>query len=349
MIRNKKIIATPPGATIKEQLINRRMRQKEFALRMDMSEKHISKLINGEVQLTIDMAMRLEIVLGITAQFWLNLEAKYREKIAKINAESEMESDIKIAKLFPYNEMAKNGWVAETKKDIDRVQNLRKFFEVVKLDLLNDTLVPKIAYRRLGNSDSTDYLLLAWAQKAKDEARQIETKSVNLEELPEIMMDIRKMTKENPNIFCDKLTSLLANYGIATVFLPHIKGSFLHGATFYDGNKIVMGLTVRGKDADRFWFSLYHELAHIVYGHINEQSIISDKEEKLADEYAQDALIPRDYFERFVVEENFSRDAIIKFANDVGIDEGIVVGRLQKEKYVKYDRYNDLKSKYVIE
>ncbi len=349
MIRNKKIIATPPGATIKEQLINRKMSQKEFALRMDMSEKHISKLINGEVQLTIDMALRLEVVLGVPVQFWLNLESIYREKIAKINAESEMETDIAIAKLFPYNEMTKNGWVAKTNKDIDRVLNLRKYFEVVKLGLIKDTLVLKIACRKLGNNESTDYSLLAWAQKAKYEARQIETKPVNIEKIPEIIMDIRKMTKEEPSVFCDKLISLLADYGIAVIFLPHIKGSFLHGATFYDGNKIVMGLTVRGKDADRFWFSLYHELAHIVYGHISEKCVISDEEEKIADEYAQDVLIPKDRFEQFVVEEDFSREAIKKFANDQGIDEGIVVGRLQKERYIKYDRYNDLKSKYIIE
>lgn len=58
MERSRTYVATPPGATIKEQLLNRGMNQKEFAARMGMSEKHISKLINGEVQLTIDMARR---------------------------------------------------------------------------------------------------------------------------------------------------------------------------------------------------------------------------------------------------------------------------------------------------
>ena len=46
MIESKKTIATPPGMTIKEQLEYRKMNQKEFAARMDLSEKHISKLIN---------------------------------------------------------------------------------------------------------------------------------------------------------------------------------------------------------------------------------------------------------------------------------------------------------------
>ena len=64
MEKSRSFIATPPGATIKEQILDRGMSQKEFATRMGMSEKHISKLINGEVQLTVDMARRLELVLG---------------------------------------------------------------------------------------------------------------------------------------------------------------------------------------------------------------------------------------------------------------------------------------------
>ena len=73
-----------PGATIREQLSDRGMSQKEFAARMDMSEKHISKLVNGEVQLTPETAIRLEIVLGVPASFWNKLEAIYREKVLNL-------------------------------------------------------------------------------------------------------------------------------------------------------------------------------------------------------------------------------------------------------------------------
>ena len=90
MIRSRNTIATPPGATIKEQLLDRGMSKKEFASRMEMSEKHISKLINGEVQLTPEVAMRLEMVLDTPAHFWINLESIYREKIAKIKAENDI-------------------------------------------------------------------------------------------------------------------------------------------------------------------------------------------------------------------------------------------------------------------
>lgn len=80
-------IAVPPGSTIKEQLEDRSMKQKEFSQRMGMSEKHIRNLINGKAVLAHDVALRLESVLGIPAKFWNNLEASYRESIVHLSSE----------------------------------------------------------------------------------------------------------------------------------------------------------------------------------------------------------------------------------------------------------------------
>ena len=102
MVRSRSYISTPPGATIKEQLNVRGMSQKEFAARMNISEKHISQLIKGEVQLTPETAVRLEMVLDVPARFWNNLEAIYREKIIKAEAENAMDAEVELAKQFPY-------------------------------------------------------------------------------------------------------------------------------------------------------------------------------------------------------------------------------------------------------
>ena len=139
----------------------------------------------------------------------------------------------------------------------EKVIYLRKFFEVYHLDLLNEAKLAHIACRRSGISEKADYALLAWAQKAKLEARTITVSPINLRKLKSALSEIRKMTLMAPEVFCKKLQQILSECGIALVFLPHIGGSFLHGATFYDMNKIVIGLTVRGKDADKFWFSLF--------------------------------------------------------------------------------------------
>ena len=124
----------------------------------------------------------------------------------------------------------------------------------------------------------------------------------------------------------------------------------MHGASFYDGDKIVVGLTVRGKDADRFWFSLFHELGHIVLGHINKIDGTNDEDEISADAFASDTLIPQDSLLRFMSAHvgAYNKRAIIDYADSIGIDAGIVVGRLQKEGAIRYDWFNDLKTKYVM-
>jgi len=104
MVRSTSYIATHPGETIKEQLLDRELTQKEFASRMDLSEKYISQLINGEVTLTQDVAFRLEMVLGIPAKFWNNLEVIYQEKLAMVYSENNMKADSSLAKKFPCQE-----------------------------------------------------------------------------------------------------------------------------------------------------------------------------------------------------------------------------------------------------
>lgn len=348
MVKSCSFIATPPGATIKEQLIDRGLSQKEFALRMGMSEKHISKLINGDVQLTPEVAVRLEMVLGVPAKFWNKLEATYREKLIKANAENEMDSDKELVKKLPYREMSKNGWVPETREATEKVIYLRKYFEVVNLEIIKDMKLSKIACRRLAETEKGNLALLAWAQKAKLEARAIETSLIDLKTLKEKLPEIRSMTAMNPADFCPKLIEMLSGCGIALVFLPHIGGSFLHGATFRDGNKIVVGLTVRGKDADKFWFSLFHELGHILLGHINQSDGTTDEDEEAADNFAKETLIPTVEFNAFTSLNDFSKTSICSFAQKQNILCGIVVGRLQKEGFINYNRCNDLKTKYVL-
>lgn len=348
-MRSRSYIATPPGATIKEQLSDRGMSQKELASRVNMSEKHISKLINGDVQLTPDMAYRLEMVLGVPARFWNNLEAIYREKLAKAEAENTLDADKEVARKFPYKEMVQSGWVADTRDASEKVINLRKYFEVAQLkQLSNAKLLPAIACRRMSATEKADYALIAWSQKARLEARSVETKPIDIQGLIEQLPTIRMMTVEEQNVFCPKLVRTLSDCGIALIFLPHIGGSFLHGATFYDKSKIVMGMTVRGKDADIFWFSLFHELGHVVLGHLNQGEGTTETDEKAADEFACRTLIPQSQFDAFISKHNFSKRAIVSFAKDIGIATGIVVGRLQKEGYINFSMLNDLKEKYIL-
>lgn len=83
--KNKKYIAIPPGATLAEQLQDMQITFKDFADRIECSERELKKLINGEIELSEKMSTQLEKLLGVPAQFWKNLEKNYREKLNLIN------------------------------------------------------------------------------------------------------------------------------------------------------------------------------------------------------------------------------------------------------------------------
>ena len=348
MLESRNYIATPPGDTIKEQLEIRGMTQKEFAARMGMSEKHISNLINGEVHLVPDVAEKLELVLGVPARFWNKLEAIYQEKLAKVRNENEIEEEIEFAKRYPYNIIADWGMVPKTNKWSERATNLCKFFEVSHLKLLQGgTLMPVIC-RKLSDTQKSTYITYTLAQYAKIKAREIQTDPICLETLREKLSAIRTLTRREGLDFEAELADILKSCGVALVYLPNVPGSFLHGITFYDGNtdRIVLGITMRGKYADRFWFSLFHEIAHILKGHIHQEEGTSESDEKSADKAAAEILIPAAELKSFYQAADYSASAIEKFADSIDIGMDIVVGRLQNDKKIGQDRMNRYKKKY---
>ncbi len=191
MLESRNFIAIPPGATIKEQLNDRGMTQKEFATRMGMTEKHISRLINGEVHLTPDVAERLEIILGIAADFWNKLEAIYQGKLAKVKRENELDKEKELAKKYPYKKIAEWKMVPTTNKWEEKVINLCRFFEVSSLKLLqNKELIP-VACRKLSDTEKSTFIMLTLAQYAKIKARSVDVSPICLNKLKRKIAEIR--------------------------------------------------------------------------------------------------------------------------------------------------------------
>ena len=77
-------IAIPPGASIREQMENKMMTEKDFAIKMGMGDEEVKNLLNGNMDITADIAKKLEEVLGVPVSFWNRLEAIYREKLKLI-------------------------------------------------------------------------------------------------------------------------------------------------------------------------------------------------------------------------------------------------------------------------
>ncbi len=356
MVTKNGLIAIPPGETIKEQLSIREMSQIEFSERMGYSSKHISQLINGKVPLSHQTALKLESVFGIPARFWNNLEALYQEDLARIEQEFELEREKQIVSLIPYPDMAKKGWVKKTRKPHEKVSELRKFFEVASLSHLTSISKMATVFRKVDHGKASEYALIAWIQKGILTARSVETATFSRRKLSSIIPKLRHLINENPDVFQEDLFSELASCGVALVFLPHLKGTYAHGATIWPTkHKAIVIVSLRGKSADKFWFSFFHEIGHLLlhskddlFIHYDENEL-RDSIEQEADEYASNLLIPENAYDSFVSNEDFSAHAVISFAKNVSIPVGIVVGRLQHDRHISFKELNHLKIKYVWE
>lgn len=103
---------------------------------------------------------------------------------------------------------------------------------------------------------------------------------------------------------------------------------------------------MRGKYADRFWFSLFHEISHILEGHIYQKDGTSEEDERLADIMAAEILIPSGKIEEFYLEGDYSIRSIENFADDIQVSPDIVIGRLQHDKKIRQNQLNQYKRKY---
>lgn len=261
--RSKTFTAVPPGMTIKEVLEDHHMTQKELAARLGLSEKHISKLINGEVPLTQDVAIRLERVLDIEASFWNGLEAAYREAILKVEYENSIDEEINFAKPFGYAKLARLGIVPETKKAAEQVNNLQKFFEVASLKHVANEMVMPLVYENIKDMEpdkkSAIYTLV---QITKGRARFVEVNPYDAELLEKFIPKIKDLSSEPLITVKEPLKDMLAACGVIIVYLPIIDNITSTCITYSKGNSIVLGIPT--EDSDAFWTLLGEALHNLL-------------------------------------------------------------------------------------
>ena len=261
--RSKTFTAVPPGMTIKEVLEDHHMTQKELAVRLGLSEKHISKLINGEVPLTQDVAIRLERVLDIEASFWNGLEAAYREAILKVEYENSIDEEINFAKPFGYAKLARLGIVPETKKPAEQVNNLQKFFEVASLKNVANDMVMPLVYENIKDMEpdkkSAIYTLV---QITKGRARFVEVNPYDAELLEKFIPKIKDLSSEPLITVKEPLKDMLAACGVIIVYLPIIDNITSTCITYSKGNSIVLGIPT--EDTDAFWTLLGEALHNLL-------------------------------------------------------------------------------------
>ena len=80
----KDIVAFHPGYYIADIIEDMEISQNEFATRIVTTAKTLSKLINGQANISNDLAKKLSIMLGTSVEVWQNLQNTYDQKLIEI-------------------------------------------------------------------------------------------------------------------------------------------------------------------------------------------------------------------------------------------------------------------------
>lgn len=349
-------IAIPPGESLDEILTDRGMTQADLAKRTNLTPKHINEVVAGKAAISPDMALRLETVLGIPASFWNNLEAKYQEVQARLNDAAAIKAETVLMAEYNYREMSKYGWVPPARQDVEKVIELRKFFGVASLHLVPE-LQPAV-FRKASFRAASSYALAAWLRQGEREAAQIETKPFDRVKLKQKIPDFRRICMEGHHPQQSPLTEWLAECGVAAVYVPRLAKTYVTGATrWLTPDKVMVEMSFRGKWADIFWFSFFHELGHVLLLHSKKETFIGleekyrgdpSEEELQADRFSRSELIPERPFREFRKKANFSIDSIRQFAAQIGIHPGVVIGRLEHEGDQAHGQMNSLRHQYDL-
>ena len=325
--------AVSPGDFIQEWLEENDVNAAELARRLDVTPKHVSELLSGKAPLSAALSIALERVTGTPAKLWNRTEAIYREDLARLAECENLEAQYDEAKRFPLSYLRKFGFLTATAKDkVGTVRELLQLLRIGDLGAVEATwLNPKVAYRKTKLNTDKSYEQVMWLALGEHAAGSEEMPDFDREGLERLLPKLRSLTAEpNPVESLDKVKELLNEVGVAFALIPPIPGFGVYGATRWIAEHPLVQLSVRGKSDDQLWFTLFHELGHVLlHGHKTLFVQGSEgKEENEADNFASTTLIPQEYADRIPTHRSIA--AIQELADELGIAPSIVLGQAQR-------------------
>lgn len=342
------LLCAHPGVKLAEELQKQGMSRKELATRTGVTEKHISTVINGKKGISPSFAKKLEYALNIPAKGWMNLQAHYERLQLEFEEKSQITNE-ELRLLKPLKDICKHlihlNLLKDTDNEIEQILELRRFLKVSSL-----LYIPNISYNaayraQLSSNVNVDpYILYTWQMLCERLAQNINVYNpLDLELLQSKFDELKRLMFVDGDI-TERLQNIFAECGIAFCVVKHFRGAPVQGfIKRVDGEHLILCLTLRQSRADIFWFTLFHEVCHILNGDMNERfvdfsSIKSDVEAK-ADAGARAILINNDEYLRFARSRNFTLTAIKRFAASQGIPHHILIGRLQSDELLDWSQF----------
>lgn len=307
------------------------------------SRSRVSEVLAGKRPLTVQMIREISTGLGISADILVSDPNSATEEL--ISDAADVQTDIDWSRL-PVKEMDRHGYFNEVpKKSSQTLSELARNF--VTSILPPNGGYPILARKGLRGdavNSKSRYGLLAWKARVLHIARKrkvsqrfpaYQPAAIDAAFLTQI---VRLSWHQNGiRLACE----VIEGKGIPVIVEPHLAGTQLDGAAFLDQDGApVIGLTLRFDRIDHFWFTLLHELAHVMKHLSNpgdafldrlEDSDATDTLEIEANRIARDSLISRAAWRRSELISAPSRERIIQFAKEQMVHPAIVAGRVRRE------------------
>lgn len=340
----------PPGEFLREELEARGWSQQELADILNRPPRLISELISGKRAITPETARGLSEAFGTSGEYWLNLESQYQlSKVKVVN--DHVTRKAHLYSKFPVREMLRRGWVRASENLDVLEQRFCEFFAIASLS--DEPSLIHAAKKTHVDADATP-LQLAWLFRVKTMAQQQQLAPFSQEKLLaaieklKVLVSAPEETRHVPRI--------LAEAGVRLVFVEPMAGSKIDGACFWlDGDKPVIGMTLRFDRIDNFWFVLRHEIEHVLRGDGKDKAILDTdageagedlpEREILANTAAAEFCVPQNQLEDFCLRVGpfYSEQRVVLFAQRIGVHSGLVVGQLQR----KLERHDFLRKHQV--
>lgn len=260
--------ATAPGEILLEVLEERGLTQAELARRMDRPLKTINEIIKAKAAITAETAIQLERALGVEARFWTNLEANYREHLARVAARGELNKFTEWARAFPVAKMRKLGVLSSGAKGDALVEELLSYFGVSSpkgWERLWDEA--PAALRQSQAFEASPHALTAWLRWGQREAEKLDLPATDVDGFRRLVPTLVPLSARDLSAAVPRLGEECAKYGVAVLLQPELTGAHVSGAVQWIGSgTAVIQLSGRYKTVEQFWMTFFHESSHVFDG-----------------------------------------------------------------------------------
>jgi HTH-type transcriptional regulator/antitoxin HigA len=349
----KPFINIGPGHVIKEDLEALNWTQWDLAEIIGMSEKTVSKILNNKTLITFETARLLSKAFGQSTRFWMNLDAKYRLWEHEENSrEKSAEKLAGVYKYMPIQEMIKKGWLSYYLRPDDLIEQVKSFWNIPDSNL-SFMKKPATCFRK---SDAfscyEQYYIQTWFQMAKKGASFFKTGTYIKSGLENLAYNYTQYTQKTDGI--EIFLKELESAGVSFFILSHQRKTYLDGAAFVHEGRPVVVYTARHDRLDNFWFTLAHEIAHVLLHLSDGKGEYLDRmdqkrsglKEEQADAFALKMIKAKeiiDYCSPF--KQYISVARVRQCAQAIQVGEALVVGVLKYCGVVPYRNLNRFKTK----